>query len=1460
MNYEVFNPRNHQDDVLNAFIRFTRKFGYVYDGENRLVPAAANSADLIATWKDKDKARLFLSRAVSDEFLDDFEASIAEADRVDISFTSLVDNMKTRYTPNTNKVRNHYLFHRLKQTPSESFDDFVHKVRTNATLCDFKCNSPNCTVLNTLIRDQIISGTNNGHIRDEGLKKQWELDDLVKEGRIIESGALAASEIKKDNAKLDPNINRTKTGGSRKNQQRERSNKFMCFKCEEDSCPGFNKCKFRNKTCPVCNLRGHTAKSRFCKGKPDKKKKNFKNEKKVTNRTEALSSEASSTESEEYSSDDDKKTVNKLTKVLPKILTIKSTSPNLSETPLNVTYLPASNAARRVVGRRQQQKPCRRRKVDFHTEIIVDQSLVRFLVDTGADVNVMSRRVAKEIGITWRKSKTQLRPYGSKPLKVCGVYTGPLIYKNTEVKTEIFIVKQPLESLISGVTAEELGLISFHASDEVGYVNVLEEDDNRTNSMDSLDQTPVSDDLLINSYIQKYHEQFQGIGKCNKIITLHQTDNPKPVIQPQRPIPFHLRSKFDNECNQLLQKGIFEEVDGPSEWISNPVIVPKPDGDIRITIDYRNLNNSLLNSHHPIPRIDELRASMNGCQYFSKLDLRQAYFQFPLSEESKKLTTFYANGRLLRLSRLPQGALPASSELNNALRQIFSGIPEVFVIHDDIIIATKSQEEHYIILEKVLELLKEHNLTLKGPKCIFLSQNIPFWGMRFTSKGIKPCPDKCKALQEMSPPQKKEDVASFISLLQSHSKFIPMFAKLTCNIRALQRKNATFRWTSVHQKEFDTIKEYFKDSTTLSFFNPDLPTWIFVDASKQGLSAVIAQGIDITNTNVVAFASRTTTDVEKRYPQIDLEAMAIDFGLRRFREYCVGGKNINVVTDHKPLKPIFENKRLGSIRIDRTKLRHQDIDYHIIWRQGKINPADYLSRHPSKATPVHESEASEDAKLLYVLHNDTFFMEEVSPKRIVEETQKDSILQAVMKHVHDGSKPSPKELKYFSNIFDELTISDTGLLLRQHRVILPETLRKETIKKVHCMGHFGCSGFKRQIRAHFDFPHLDDLVETEVKNCADCQLFTKKTVKNPLTHVYVPTKAWEYVSVDFFGPMPGGEHVLVVQDLCTKYPVASLLKNGTSAKATIDVLDEIFTNFGRPSRYRSDNGPPFSSAAFTLYMDNIGVKNDRSYPYRPQSNPVETWMKPLGKRLKIAQHNKKAKEKAIRELLMAYRTTPHPATGLSPGEMLFRHGYRGVFPTRSSCSSPDFQRAVKKMKDDKRERCDNINKSVKRKSHSFSIGQWVYVRNRIRNKFDPLYYEDPWVIESIEKNGVIVHNAQLSKRKRRHVDDIKPYIKLDNTHLVIKTPSLETPKSKAFYTLPPQIVENNLHTTASLPLDTDVSADNRRDGEELTEHTLPTPQGSSAAECIMERKRQLPPVGHSVAERVKRRHKRKEDT
>ena len=155
----MFNPRDHAWDVLNAFNRFVRKFGYTYAGENRTPPAAYNTFDSITPWKNQDKARLFLSKAVTDEFLDDFESTVPVEERISITFDDLVFKMKERYTPNTNIVCNHYLFHRILQNPSENFDDFVHRVNADAQLCVFKCENKSCDVQDTLICDQIIVGT-----------------------------------------------------------------------------------------------------------------------------------------------------------------------------------------------------------------------------------------------------------------------------------------------------------------------------------------------------------------------------------------------------------------------------------------------------------------------------------------------------------------------------------------------------------------------------------------------------------------------------------------------------------------------------------------------------------------------------------------------------------------------------------------------------------------------------------------------------------------------------------------------------------------------------------------------------------------------------------------------------------------------------------------------------------------------------------------------------------------------------------------------------------------------------------------------------------------------------------------------------------------------------------------------------------------------------------------------------
>ena len=233
-------------------------------------------------------------------------------------------------------------------------------------------------------------------------------------------------------------------------------------------------------------------------------------------------------------------------------------------------------------------------------------------------------------------------------------------------------------------------------------------------------------------------------------------------------------------------------------------------------------------------------------------------------------------------------------------------------------------------------------------------------------------------------------------MMQSNSEFIPNFSKKSAPLRALSKSKTRFKWDKEHEKCFLALLKEFRQDVLLRYFDMTKPTFIFVDAHITGLGAMLAQGDDITSAKLVAFASRTTSQAESRYPQLDLEAMSIDFGLRRFRDFIVGSPDkITIVTDHKPLCPVFNGNRRGSIRTERIRLRHQDIRYTVKYQRGSSNQADYLSRH---AKPIHMLDASEQNEsedlnnLLYILHT-TPVMDHIGIATISNATNNDETLK-----------------------------------------------------------------------------------------------------------------------------------------------------------------------------------------------------------------------------------------------------------------------------------------------------------------------------------------------------------------------------------------------------------------------------------------------------------------------------------
>eukprot|EP00794_Sanderia_malayensis_P005122 gene5123-5770_t len=276
----------------------------------------------------------------------------------------------------------------------------------------------------------------------------------------------------------------------------------------------------------------------------------------------------------------------------------------------------------------------------------------------------------------------------------------------------------------------------------------------------------------------------------------------------------------------------------------------------------------------------------------------------------------------------------------------------------------------------------------------------------------------------------------------------------------------------------------------------------------------------------VAIASRTTTDAEKNYSQLDLEAIAIDFGLRKFRHILVGGPPVTVITDHQPLVSLWTSKRKPPSRIERILLRHKDINHRVIWRKGKDNPADYTSRH---AIPIDQlpacikEEAKEHQKLLFLFHHP--IKSTISEQRLHQAQLNDRQMERLRHFIALGQAPqNDPTLKGFNKIFSELSIGTDDILYHGDKILLPQSLHDEIILLAYAGSRVGQEAVKRRIRAHFLFPGLDTAVQNRIETYHKCQIHTRSQIKMLLSSTPIPDHPWDSVSLDFFGLLPDKSH------------------------------------------------------------------------------------------------------------------------------------------------------------------------------------------------------------------------------------------------------------------------------------------------------------------------------------------------
>ena len=550
--------------------------------------------------------------------------------------------------------------------------------------------------------------------------------------------------------------------------------------------------------------------------------------------------------------------------------------------------------------------------------------------------------------------------------------------------------------------------------------------------------------------------------------------------------------------------------------------------------------------------------------------------------------TFSTPWGTYRYKRLAFGGLN-SQELFDAEIAKISGILRVLNNRDDNMIGGLDWKDHNENLQAVFQRIEDHNLTLRKEKCEFGKTSMTFHGHMFTAEGLKPSPDKIRAVQECTPPRTREELISFLQMLAYLSRYISNFSSRCEPLRRLTRNSAKFEWKNEQKTAFDDLKQAITSAPVLIPYYPERDTLIICDGSPTGLGGALFQKTQH-GYQPVHYVSRTLTDTESRYSQIERETLAAEFTTSRLQMYLLGGKHFQLATDHKPLLPLFNNPQAKlPPRIERLIMKMQNLDFTMIHIPGKENVTDYMSRH---ALPDSERTGVEKHVRAVTQADHAVVLEKVAT-----ETEQDAELQHLKHAMHTGAwdKKDPI-LRPYIDIQGELYESE-NVILRLNKIVPPENLRAKIVRIAHKQGHLGLSKTKEMIRHKY---WMNVEIEDSVKRCFECQISTETKHTEPAKMTELPSRPCTTVEVDFCGPFPNGRYALVVIDQYSRYPEVEFTTT-TSFEATRKKLKKIFATHGVPQTLQSDNGPPFNSQAFNDFARESGFQHRRITPRQPES-------------------------------------------------------------------------------------------------------------------------------------------------------------------------------------------------------------------------------------------------------------------
>lgn len=817
---------------------------------------------------------------------------------------------------------------------------------------------------------------------------------------------------------------------------------------------------------------------------------------------------------------------------------------------------------------------------------------------------------------------------------------------------------------------------------------------------------------LINDYDDVFSKDDMDVGLTSMVKHRIRLDDSQPFKQRFRKIPPSMFAEVQKHIQQLLDSDIIRHSQSP--WASNVVLVKKKDGSLRICVDYRQLNLRTVKDAYALPRIDDLLEGLGGNVFYSVLDMRKGYHQVDIQEDDKPLTAFTVGPLgFYEYNRLPLGLSNAPATYQRLMEQIFQEFitsKDRFcqIYLDDIIVVSKSFEEHLDHLNKVFSKIKTAGMKLSPNKCHLFRDKVRYVGHVVSSKGIEADPDKVERVRNWPVPKDADEVRTFLGFTGYYRRFVKDYAKIARPLNELSqevvgkrkcrrrkppeqvsRSVASFDWQTGQQEAFDKLKQCLTTPPILVYPDYSKPFVLHTDACMMGLGAVLYQEVD-GKEHAIAYASRGLSKAERNYPVHKLEFLALKWAItKKFSDYLYGNQFV-VFTDNNPLTYVLQKAKLDATG-HRWIAALSSYDFKIKYRCGKSNSdADGLSRMP------HDDSSDADRSLIpmetiqawcqghfaqpYIeslCMSTTHVDEEIDlqgdilPQDWRPRQRDDPIIGTFVRAVTNKTKPTAgqitsKEGKTLLREFHKLMVK-RGVLYRslndngekKCQLVLPGAFREQAIRCAHDeMGHLGRERTINVLRDRVYWPNMTSDVQDWVRACTRCM--HRKSPTNhraPLVSI-VTTQPLELVCMDYLTletSKGGYQHILVITDHFTKFSTAIPTRNQT-AKTTAEALFNGFMVFyGLPQRLHSDQGANFQSNIIQELCKLTGVQKSRTTPYHAMGNGIverfnQTLLNMLGT-LEPAQ--KLDWKSAVAPLVHAYNCTRHDSTHFTPYELMF---------------------------------------------------------------------------------------------------------------------------------------------------------------------------------------------------------------